>query len=190
MSSEKAQVRKAYKLKRAALSNEEKERRSNALFNQLLGWLEGWPSSKTVHMFFPIKKQGEVNTFPMLHWFWENDWLVFGSIIDQDTGKMVSVRIPPETQFVEDAWGIPIPQAVKRVPFEKFDLILVPLLAYDEEGWRIGFGKGYYDQYLSELDFQPVKVGLSFFDPEKSLEHESHDIPLDYCITPEKVIRF
>lgn len=190
MISEKAEIRKEYKRKRAALSEDEKERRSGAIFIQFLAWLENWSSSKTVHMYFPIKKQGEVNTFPILHWFWESGWSVFGSLIDQETGKMVSARIPQNTHFVEDSWGIPIPQEVERVPEEKFDLILVPLLAYDQEGWRIGFGKGYYDQFLEGLDFQPVKVGLSFFDPEEKLAHEAHDIPLDYCITPEKVIRF
>ncbi|MCS5490572.1 5-formyltetrahydrofolate cyclo-ligase [Algoriphagus limi] len=190
MISIKAAIRKEYKRKRAALSEDEKERRSGAIFTELLAWLGNWSSSKSVHLYFPIKRQGEVNTFPMLHWFWENDWRVFGSIIDEETGTMVSVRIPPNTHFFEDSWGIPIPQGVERASGEKFDLILVPLLAYDLEGWRIGFGKGYYDQFLSSLDFNPVKVGLSFFEPEEKLEHEPHDIPLDFCITPEKVIRF
>ncbi|NVJ86888.1 MAG: 5-formyltetrahydrofolate cyclo-ligase [Algoriphagus sp.] len=190
MISEKSEIRKKYKQKRASLSASEKEDRSQAIFNKLVQWLENWNSSKRVHMYFPIQKQGEVNTYPILHWFWEQGWEVYGSVVDRESDKMFTVRIPKGMEFVEDKWGIPVPQPIDKAIQASFDLILVPLLAFDQEGWRIGFGKGYYDQFLAALEFEPVKVGLSFFDSEELLPREPHDIPLNFCITPEKVIRF
>jgi 5-formyltetrahydrofolate cyclo-ligase len=69
-------------------------------------------------------------------------------------------------------------------------LILIPLLAYDTRGYRLGYGKGYYDKYLSEMDPQVLKVGLSFFEPVDRIPEEPHDIPLDLCITQNGIRNF
>jgi 5-formyltetrahydrofolate cyclo-ligase len=69
-------------------------------------------------------------------------------------------------------------------------VVLVPLLAYDGKGNRLGFGKGHYDTFLGSLPHSVIKIGLSFFPPEDTLPVEPHDIPLNYCITPEQVWAF
>jgi 5-formyltetrahydrofolate cyclo-ligase len=69
------------------------------------------------------------------------------------------------------------------------DLVLVPLLAFDEQGYRVGYGKGFYDRFLANLHTRTI--GLSFFGPVTKI-HDLHekDIKLDMCITPDKIYNF
>lgn len=68
--------------------------------------------------------------------------------------------------------------------------IIVPLLAVDPNGHRIGFGAGYYDIFLSHFPKSTVKIGLSFFEPHpKAFQSEPHDIKLNYIVTPNEVYK-
>jgi 5-formyltetrahydrofolate cyclo-ligase len=65
------------------------------------------------------------------------------------------------------------------------------LLAFDTRGYRVGYGKGYYDRFLTECRPDVIKVGLSFFEPEKQIDDINRfDIPLNYCVTPQQVFQF
>jgi 5-formyltetrahydrofolate cyclo-ligase len=67
----------------------------------------------------------------------------------------------------------------------------VPLLAFDIKGNRVGYGKGFYDKFLSECKPETIKIGLSFFDAEEIVEDTSiKDIQLDYCVTPNRIYKF
>ena len=67
-------------------------------------------------------------------------------------------------------------------------MILVPLLAYDLQGNRVGYGKGFYDRFLAKCNANVQKVGLSYFEPLDSIgDAESFDIKLNSCISPEKI---
>jgi 5-formyltetrahydrofolate cyclo-ligase len=67
------------------------------------------------------------------------------------------------------------------------DLVFIPLLACDLQGNRVGYGKGFYDRFLSKCRYDVKKIGLSFFDPVDKIEDVNvFDIPLDECITPKK----
>ena len=73
---------------------------------------------------------------------------------------------------------------------DKIDVVILPLFAFDLDGNRIGYGKGFYDNFISNLKSEPLKIGISYFSPEKKLESNNHDINLDYCITPNKIFSF
>lgn len=74
---------------------------------------------------------------------------------------------------------------------KKIDVVFVPLLAFDKTGHRVGYGKGFYDDFLAKCRPQTIKIGLSFFDAEDHIEDiYQGDIPLDYCITPNKIYKF
>ena len=71
------------------------------------------------------------------------------------------------------------------------EVVFVPLLSFDIEGNRVGYGSGFYDKFLKECDDNILKIGLSFFEPETRVEDtNASDIKLDYCITPQKVFSF
>ena len=98
----------------------------------------------------------------------------------------------PITTFLDKAdlvtnhYHIPEPQKAK--PFVGIpDMVIVPLLAFDEKGYRVGYGKGFYDRFLQNISTQ--KIGLSFFDGlQKLMIVHLNDIRLDKCITPNRII--
>jgi 5-formyltetrahydrofolate cyclo-ligase len=70
-------------------------------------------------------------------------------------------------------------------------VVFVPLLAFDTLGNRVGYGKGFYDQFLSECQPETIKIGLSFFEAENTITDVfEKDVRLDFCITPKKCYRF
>lgn len=74
---------------------------------------------------------------------------------------------------------------------KKIEVVFVPLLAFDKQGNRVGYGKGFYDRFLKQCKTDVVKIGLSLFDAEEEIEDVlENDIPLDYCITPNKIHEF
>ena len=87
------------------------------------------------------------------------------------------------TSFEPGAYGIREPKSDNTLSKEEIDLIIVPLLAADNNGVRLGFGGGYYDRYLK--DFKGNSIGVCFKEQISPLPlpHETHDIPLDDIIT-------
>ena len=74
---------------------------------------------------------------------------------------------------------------------QKIDLVIVPLLAFDIKGYRVGYGKGFYDKYFLKTRPNCIKVGLSFFDPVDMISDKNEfDVPLNYCVTPNKIYEF
>ena len=78
----------------------------------------------------------------------------------------------------------------KKFEISIFNTIIIPLLAYDENGNRVGYGKGIYDEILEKCNEKCTLIGVSFFKPEKKIVSEKHDIPLNYCINPIKLVKF
>ena len=80
---------------------------------------------------------------------------------------------------------------VIEIPSQKIEVVFVPLLALDLKGHRVGYGKGFYDKFLSECTADAIKIGLSFVEAEEIISDVfANDIPLNYCVTPEKTYTF
>ena len=104
---------------------------------------------------------------------------------------MQHILLTDNTKLKANSWGVPEPLDGIEVPTQKIDLVFLPLLAFDENGNRVGYGKGFYDNFLRECKEDVVKVGLSLFTAEKEItDVNGNDIPLDYCVTPEKIYSF
>lgn len=174
---------------RKKISIEERESASLAMASLFMNFLDDCPTIQCIHVFLPIAKHGEPNTFLITKRLFEAKKEVYTSII-HSMGEMQTVRLKPSTIFEEDALGIPIPKEVEYSDRLRIQLVLVPLLAYDIHGNRIGYGKGYYDKFLNSLKEDVLKVGLSYFPPEEMIQNEAHDIRLDYCITPQSLYSF
>ncbi len=186
----KATLRKVYKLKRKDLGATQRQYFSKIISNQVLHFLQERPELEHLHLFLPIDRLYEINTFPLLNHLLAAGKNVYSSITDIKSGDMKTVKILEKTGFSKGPWGIPVPDQVELVEKHLIQVVFVPLLAYDLKGNRIGYGKGFYDRFLKELPAGVKKVGLSFFPPEKMIEIESHDISLDICITPHEIITF
>ena len=72
----------------------------------------------------------------------------------------------------------------------RIDVIFIPLVAYDLIGNRVGYGKGFYDKFLRNQNNKILRVGLSFFNPEKRIKIDEHDENLDFCVTPNRIFSF
>ncbi|WP_339701217.1 5-formyltetrahydrofolate cyclo-ligase [uncultured Marixanthomonas sp.] len=185
---DKVQLRTAYKNRREQLSSSAIEEHSLQIANQALK-LPIWEETY-YHIFLPIQSYKEVNTEYIMHILQGKDKSIVVSKSEFKTGKLKHYLLQENTVIKISKHGIPEPVDGIEIPAEKLDVIFVPLLAYDEKGNRIGYGKGFYDRFLANCKPDALFVGLSFFPPEKSIAVEETDIPLHYCITPEKVICF
>jgi 5-formyltetrahydrofolate cyclo-ligase len=186
----KTELRQAYRQLRKQLSGDELNDLSQKIAKQVGNWLEGQESLMQFHLFFPIAKFNEVNTFYLQQLLEQRGKTLYTSQVNREEDRLDTLLLPAEAAFFLDEWGIPVPQESLRVPTTKIQVVFVPLLAYDSSGHRLGFGKGFYDRFLSSLDQSVIKVGLSFFPAEEAIPTEPHDVPLDYRITPDRIRAF
>ncbi|MES2746996.1 MAG: 5-formyltetrahydrofolate cyclo-ligase [Bacteroidota bacterium] len=186
---DKTDLRKKYKALRQALSDAEMEAKSLAIANQLLS-LDIWHKTY-FHLFLSIEKHKEIDTEFILQILAGKDKEIVVSKNDFESRKMTHFLLTDNTKFAINAYDIPEPTNGLEVPTDKIEVVFVPLLAYDKKGHRVGYGKGFYDIFLSECKPETLKIGLSFFEPEEViLDVLETDIRLDYCVTPEKTYRF
>lgn len=186
---QKKELRLKYKTLRQELTEDAIEQMSIAIANTALK-LPIWDKTY-FHIFLPIEKQKEINTEFLLHVLAGKDKEVLVSKSDFDTRKMTHFLLTENTKIVKNAYGIPEPVSGIEVQSKQIEVVFVPLLAYDTMGNRVGYGKGFYDLFLAECTPETLKVGLSFFDAEDSIEDVyPNDIQLDYCITPKKFWEF
>jgi 5-formyltetrahydrofolate cyclo-ligase len=143
------------------------------------------------HVFLPIVEHKEVNTEFILHLLAGKDKEVVISKSDFDTRNMTHFLLTDNTKIKKNEYNIPEPVDGLEVPSSKIDVVFVPLLAFDTSGNRVGYGKGFYDKFLSECKPETIKIGLSFFEAETEITDVFEgDIKLDYCVTPEKIYKF
>jgi 5-formyltetrahydrofolate cyclo-ligase len=111
--------------------------------------------------------------------------------IPSDGGAMEAYLDNEEITWEEVGFGLTQPASGKMVSPHEIDIVLVPLLAFDCNGQRLGYGKGFYDGYLSRCRPDVLSIGLSWFEPEQTLpEIGAHDVPLKYCVTPQRLYVF
>jgi 5-formyltetrahydrofolate cyclo-ligase len=185
----KNELRLKYKKLREELSSEEIEDLSLEIANNLLK-LPIWKHT-FYHLFLSISNKREVNTEAILHILQGKDKNVVVSKSDFENFRMVNYLLTDSTILKQNQYGIPEPVDGIEIAPQKIEVVFIPLLAFDEKGNRIGYGKGFYDRFLDSCTGETVKVGLSFFEAETVISEVSeNDIPLDYCVTPEKIYSF
>ncbi|PZR24406.1 MAG: 5-formyltetrahydrofolate cyclo-ligase [Flavobacterium psychrophilum] len=186
---DKPSLRLHYKNLRQALSLEEIEDKSLAIANKVLS-LDIWDKTY-FHLFLTMEEQREVHTDFILHLLAGKDKEIIVSRSDFETHRMIHFLLTDNTKLVKSKFGIPEPVDGIEVPSNKIDVVFVPLLAFDNNGQRVGYGKGFYDRFLSECRKDVITAGLSFFEAEtEPIDAFDTDVPLDYCITPENVYSF
>lgn len=186
--SNKSTLRIKYKKLREQLSQDLVDEWSLEIANQALK-LPIW--NKTYyHLFLSIPSKREVNTDYLLHVLQGKDKSVVVSKADFSTGEMKNFLLEENTIINISSYGIPEPLAGIALSPDILDVVFVPLLAFDLLGHRVGYGKGFYDRFLEKCRPETIFVGLSFFEPEESIIYGTFDVPLHYCVTPNKIFDF
>ena len=142
----------------------------------------------------PITENKEVDTFSILEYFKEHEPNLKIVIPRTDFEKVEMENIlfdPVYTILGRNKYGIPEPIHGQSVSAKQIDAVIMPLLAFDLEGNRVGYGKGFYDRFLNSCRPDIKKIGLSFFEPiDKVIDVNEFDKLLDACITPDKIWEF
>lgn len=186
----KKELRKIYLRKRTELPTSVYESLNLEISDRLF---ESVDLSKinVLHTFLPIKKTREVNT-----------WLIIDRAtkhfphlriavprINNQTSELEHYYFEGKEQLEINTWEIPEPVRGVPVPSWQIDAVLVPLLAFDRQGHRLGYGRGFYDRFLAGCRPDCLKVGLSFFDAEEKIEGiNDKDIALDLVVTPRGLV--
>ena len=185
----KRELRKKYKNLRLDITSEKFSELSLVIANSLLQ-IPIWDFFY-YHTFLSIEDKNEVDTLPLITLLQGKDKnVVIPKVVSSNS--MENYLLTDNTAFKRSVWGVPEPVDGIEIPENKIDVVFVPLLAFDKNGNRVGYGKGYYDTFLRKCRKETVKVGLSFFEAESDLITDTHDddVRLDYCITPQNVYTF
>ncbi len=188
----KKELRKKYISKREELSISSVHNLSHSIVSNLLD-SNLIQENQVIHIFKTIESKKEVNTDILINWIWDNynSTQLCTSKIDYSTDVLEHFNFNQQTKFELDKWDIPVPIKGSKVPPKDINIILTPLLAFNSNGYRVGYGKGYYDRFFSECSDSAVKIGVSLFDELVQIDDlNKFDVPLDFCITPNNTFRF
>lgn len=181
----KKELRKKYKDLRKELSHKERATLSHLILERLTDnfKLEG----KTVSVFLPIERFSEIITWPLMD---DPGYVKVLPVIDSEGGLKHLKYIGKEQIKVTD-WGIPEPQFGEAYQSNEVDLVIVPMLAMNDKGYRVGYGKGFYDGFLKSCRPDCVFVGVSYYDQFEEIDDlHDNDIPLNFLVTPNKIYSF
>ena len=149
--------------------------------------------AKFLHVFLPIEKNGEIDTFIFIERL-RRDFpqvVTVTSKVDFEKMTLENRRFDSEMKFVENRWRISEPADGELIETKRIDVCLVPLLCFDLKGFRVGYGKGFYDKFLSQCRQDCLKIGLSYFAPVTEIsDAQNFDVKLDFCVTPAAVLNF
>jgi 5-formyltetrahydrofolate cyclo-ligase len=187
----KKEIRKIFKDKRAQLSPSQKEKLDDLLLIQFQKL--PLPYLQVLLSYWPIATMNEINTHTITDFIeFRNPGIRIAYPIANFTScTMNAILVDDETEFIENEYGILEPIVAEEIPAALIDIVLVPLIAFDTKGYRVGYGKGFYDKFLANCRKDVIKVGLSYFEPVDAIaDVDAYDIKLDHCITPEKIYDF
>ena len=107
------------------------------------------------------------------------------------TTNMDAMIVDENTPFNTNQLGIVEPIGGIIINPAAINIVFVPLLGFDVFGYRVGYGKGFYDRYLPKCAPNTLKIGFSYFEPIAQItDKDQFDVPLSYCVTPQHIYEF
>jgi 5-formyltetrahydrofolate cyclo-ligase len=190
---QKSTLRKYYLTKRKALSSREILEKSQQICDLFFQEI-GLNTVKFLHVFLPIKKQNEIDTFLIIRRLQE-EYPKINIVVSRSNLDSFEMQhfILEECNLIENKWGILEPsEATKRqIQPQEIDLVIIPLLVFDKQGNRVGYGKGFYDRFLQKCSPKSLKVGLCLEESMELIEDlNEFDVKMDVCITPDEIWKF
>lgn len=186
----KKELRNLYREKRNTISSKEKLKLDDLLlirFQQLY-----FEDANVLFTYWPKANAQEPNTHLFTGYLRHTipSLQIVYPVTDLINCNMHAVLITEETVYHTNTYGLTEPKDGKTIEPENIDLVFVPLLVCDMHGHRVGYGKGFYDRYLAQCREDCIKIGFTYFEPVEKIDSNVFDVPLNHCITPEKVYEF
>ncbi|HYH56660.1 MAG TPA: 5-formyltetrahydrofolate cyclo-ligase, partial [Anseongella sp.] len=164
MASDKSALRKEYLQKRLELTAKELSRLNEAVLKHFCRL--DFDEVRYLHIYLPIKAKKEVDTMLLIAWLKENHPEIRIVVPKSDfTASSMQHYALSEVEFKVSRFGIPEPVSGEEVAIKSIDMAVVPLLAVDKRGHRVGYGRGFYDRFLIECRPDVKTIGVSFFEP-------------------------
>jgi len=183
---QKEELRQQLLDQRKAISEVEFKRASQQIIQRLRQQTE-FEQAKTIHCYVSMNDRREVDTHAFLKEMIEEEKNVVVPVTNFQDGTLTHVALPSFDVLEANKWGVPEPNGGREVSPQKLELVIVPMVAGDERGNRIGYGEGFYDRFLSQVDCP--KIGLIFEQNViDQLPVEDFDVRLDKIITEARVI--
>ncbi|KAB2951854.1 5-formyltetrahydrofolate cyclo-ligase [Heliorestis acidaminivorans] len=185
---QKVKLRASILQKRKQQTIEEQIYKSTIITEKLVQGRD-FQEARTVMAYSSFRQ--EVMTKALLELAWQEGKRVLIPLCQPSDSKIIPCQIDSFDDLVEGTWGIlePSPEKLNPLSPAEIDLVLVPALAFDLQGHRLGYGAGYYDRFLPQLQEKAVKIGLAYeLQIIEKLFPEDHDIPVDSIITESRWI--
>jgi 5-formyltetrahydrofolate cyclo-ligase len=189
----KVQIRANMKVFLAGLSASERHVRSLAACNFLVGTRE-FKNAETIMIFMSMPSEVETSTLAVKAW--QEGKNIAVPRIDWESKRMEPVQIKSLDVGMQTSGPAGTNIAIREpvdgteVPLGMIDMIVIPGLAFDRNGFRVGRGRGFYDRFLSQQDFQGVRCALCFHEQlqAQAIPCEAHDVPMDLIVTDREVV--
>lgn len=180
----KSALRKIYKQKRNAFTFEEIQKLQGNIYNQIYNL--DISKVKNVHLFLTLNKFKEIDTEPIINFFRSKNKQIVVSKCNFKDNTLSHYYLEEHTVLELNKFGVPEPVNAKKVYEKELDLIFVPLLISDKNNFRVGYGKGFYDRFLTNCRKDCKKIGLNFFKPIAKIDDVNEfDVALDAVIYPK-----
>ena len=185
----KSYLRKKYNKLRDELSQNEIEKLNEDILKNIKK-LDIW-NKEYFHVFLTMKNKKEIDTSILINKLWKKNKKLSTSVSNFKNNTLENYRYKTDTEIKINNWGIPEPINAELINDKEIDVVFIPLLAFDKRGYRVGYGKGFYDRFLANCKPNVIKIGISFFDAENVIDdiHDA-DVKLDFCVTPNRVYEF
>lgn len=176
-------IRKEMSEKRASVSGEEIKNKSDKIKENLFS-LKEFEKAKIIMLY--VSKDNEVLTHEMIKECL-SEKTVCVPVTDIKNKKLIISKIDSFDELKKGSFDILQPVEVKKIKKDKIDLVIIPGLAFDRKGSRIGYGIGYYDIFLKKMNV--LKIALAFdFQITENIENQEHDVRMDMIITESGII--
>lgn len=180
----KSELRKIYKQKRNDLTVDEIQKFQENIYQQI--YKLDISEINNIHIFLSLQKFKEIDTLPIINYFRSRKKQIVVSKSDFTNNTLSHFIVEEDTVLETNQYGIPEPVSAKPILETALDLVFVPLLISDKKGYRVGYGKGFYDRFLSNCRKDCKTIGLNFFTPiSKISDINEFDIALDDVIYPK-----
>jgi len=186
-------IRERLKEKRKNLTKKQSSELSHAIFLRIIrsSWIQ---EHSNIGIYYAIN--GEADTLKLIEFLWSNNQNAFLPVMNHN--GLLFGNFAPNSDLNENTYGIPEPELTKenQVSAHELDVVFVPLVAFDQNGYRLGMGGGYYDRTfekkLKDKNLTtPLLIGLAYeFQKQDNLVYQPWDVPLDMVVTEAHTYKF